>query len=315
MKAKFLKILYLSSLFVAIVDAHSARGQKAAEQRERLLATILDGHDPYQVGVAYRSLFQLVGTKGLEDLLDHKNPGVAIQAAWELCRERAGKDPRGNVQRFLGFVEGRTQLELPLRWEVQLVGAGLSPIPPHPPARTKALEPYLGVAPSVKRVTRFRVELEPPPFKESALGISFPPDVAVKRENGKIVFTRGQASGFLSEAAFQTLHRLEPLRGNCSVLIGPKHTYIILFDKVGGSYVLAQIDSESGTIRWRANGWALDTMHGTGSWYHSPILVLTERQTAAFGAVSGGSYLEVYDRQSGRCSYRFATNLWYAPEK
>ena len=312
MKAKLLSLLYLSSLFVANIEARSARAQKEPDQRERLLATILDGQDPYQVGVAYRSLFQLVGTKGIEDLVEHKNPGIAIQAAWELCRERAGKDPRGNVQRFLGFVEGRTRLELPLRWEVAIVTESAPRIPP---ARRKALEPYLGVAPFLKRVGRFDLEVEPLPFKESALGISVSSELAVKKENAKILFTRGEASVSVGADQFQQLLRPGTFLDNCSVLIGPKHSYVILFDDFGGSFALAHINSDTGRIGWQAKGWALDTGEGTGPWHHWPILVTTEGQIAVFGVVSGASYLEVYDHQSGRCSYRFATNLWYAPKK
>jgi hypothetical protein len=326
MKAKLLSLLYLSSLFVANIEARSARAQKEPDQRERILATILDPQVPpdagevYRsrvvprlVGEAYRSLFRLVGPNGLDSLLDHKNPGVAIQSAWELCRERAGKDPRGNVQRFLGFVEGRTHLKIPLRWEVEVLSESVSQIPRD--RRKAALEPYFRVAPFIKRDTMFGVEVEPPPFKESALGVSVPGDVVVRREHGKILFSRGDASAVLSELSFETLHPSESFLNYCSIMFGSKQSYIILSDIAGSSFALAQINSESGTIRWRVKGWALNTGPATGYLYHWPTLVSTENQIAVFGVVSGSSYLEVYDRQSGRCCYRFATNLWYAPEK
>jgi hypothetical protein len=314
MKPVVLPLLCLATFFAANDDRLWAQGPKDTDQRDRLIATILESQKSREVGAAYRSLFRLVGKPGLEALLQHENPGIAIQAAWELCLERvAVKDPRGDVQRFLGFVEGRTQLEIPLRWEVEVFKETVSRIPPK---QRKALEPYLGIAPFLKRVEEVGLIEEPPAFKEGALGLSFPADVTVKSENGRIVLAHGKATVSVREDLFQELRRGASFLDDCSVMIGSKHSHIVLTDTVGGAFVLAQIESESGRLRWRVKGMAVGTdFPCAGRWYHWPILVSTEKHIAVFGIVARACYLEVYERDSGRCSYRFATNLWYVGKK
>src|SRR5262249_34016444 len=156
-------------------------------------------------------------------------------------------DPRRSVQRFLGFVEGRTQFEIPLRWEVAVVAETASPVPPD---QAKTLDPYLTVAPFLRTLKGVGVIEEPPVWGKQSSGISLPSDTSMKKENARVIFTCGRASLSISERLFESLRASASLLLKCSVTIGPKRSEILLFDNVGGKVVLAEIESESGKLVW-----------------------------------------------------------------
>jgi hypothetical protein len=314
MKAAALRLLCLVALFAANDDRLWAQGPKDTDQRDRLIATILESQKSREVGAAYRALFRVVDRRGLHALVGHKNPGIAMQAAWELCLARvAVKDPRGNVQRFLGFVEGRTQLDVPLRWEVALV---IRLVPLAPPDIDKALKDYLGVAPFLEKGPNGSVNFPAPEFRKSVLGLWAPSEITVKKENGKVVFSQGQASIFLEEEDLLQESRLGKSRERnyCMLTIGSDSSYLILYDLFGDQGSLLSLDTRTSKIRWRAQVMCMGAekfARRTGSWYHEAILVPAGEDVAVFGIGSDGCYLEAFDRQTGRNSYRFATNLWY----
>src|SRR5262249_36995278 len=74
---------------------------------------------------AYAALLEGRSEEELTALSCDSDTGIAIAAAWELYRRRASVagETTGPLQRWLGFIGGRTRLCLPLRWEVQLVRA------------------------------------------------------------------------------------------------------------------------------------------------------------------------------------------------
>jgi hypothetical protein len=313
-----------SALFAVIAGAvlvadtdHQCRAQlqQNVDQRERLIRDIVEAKTSDELGKAYRSLFRLVGRHGLADLLRDPNTGIALQAAWEIASERPPKDPRANIQRFIGFVRGRTQMQVPLLWEVGLICHSL--FFSHPSQRDATLKEYVHIAAFLKIVDG-SVRQGPLPYKVSPLGISLPAGMSAKKEKDKIVISRGQASILVRADLFEDLRSRRWFKFDyCSVLIGPKYAYLILHDQFGSRFPLVKLDTQSGKKCWQASVMAFGTENLgplTGSWDHYPELVSTDDNIAIFGLGAGGCYLEAFDQQTGKNCYRFATNLWYVPK-
>src|SRR5262249_19794154 len=79
----------------------------------------------------YRKLFNRFGKEGVRLLKHNAHAGVALQAAWEDVRtaplsrqfRSVTPDPK-RLTWFLGFVEGRLALDVPVWWKTTLLNAG-----------------------------------------------------------------------------------------------------------------------------------------------------------------------------------------------
>jgi hypothetical protein len=277
---------------------------------ERLRQAVLQAENSGQAGKAYRTLFKALDREGLEGLEHDRDSGIALQAAWELHVERAIRGKRSpHPERFLGFLEGRTKLRVPLRWEVELV---TEPLPSDRIA--PAMEDYLPIAPFFSKEDGLYKE-EPERFDETNLGPRVPSGTRLTRTEGGITIMVRDATVTMDEKLFQQIKK-EP-RGEFDELravLGPKFSYIAWYDPIGDPFPLVCLDSRSGKLRWRVKSWgsgADNRLGYSGPTRHDVYVSVASGKVVLFGrAFGGGCYLEAFSEDTGSSLYRFSTSYW-----
>lgn len=124
-------ITFSNLLFIGSV-IHSDPVQKKLEK------TITTSKDMDKVAEATTVLIRLAMPNRLEELVHHKNDSIALLAAWQRAVRTANPDSftkwandldrsidRRALQRFLGFVEGRIKIKLPVWWDHSIAQAGV----------------------------------------------------------------------------------------------------------------------------------------------------------------------------------------------
>jgi len=92
--------------------------QKDPEEVDNILEKQKGAHSPNEFGSAYFEFFKGQSSEQKRHLRLNPNPGIAVHAAWELCIEDPTTRFCSRPHRFVGFVEGKFGLEIPLYWEI-----------------------------------------------------------------------------------------------------------------------------------------------------------------------------------------------------
>jgi hypothetical protein len=266
-----------------------------------------------EAGKAYRALFKRLDREGLANLENDREPGIELQAAWELHVARAIAAKRiPQPQRFLGFLEGRTKLRIPLRWEIDLATTSVA----HSPDRiAQTMDDYLSIASFITKRKDGTYREEAEPFQETILGAHVPAGTRLKRADGKIAITVVKATVTTEDRLFQRLKKeLSADFTMLRVAPGPKQSYLVWYEPDGHSYPVVCLDSQSGQILWKTVSWASGSQNLLGyggQMNHDVELVPVPGKLLVFGSVFiGGQYLEAFSSETGSCLFRFSSSRW-----
>jgi hypothetical protein len=282
-----------------------------------LRQAILRAKTSQEAGRAYRAFFRGLDRETLELQENDPDVGIALQAAWELHVERAiARKRTPHAERFLGFLEGRTKLRVPLRWEVELV---TDPLVHAPDRMAVTLDDYLPLAPFLSKKDGLYHE-EPERFDGTPLGPRVTAGTRLKKTEGEVAITVGDATVTMEEQLFQQVKK-EP-RGEFDELravLGSKRSYVVWYDPVGGPFPLICLDSHSGKLLWRAQSWgsgADNRLGFSGPTRHDVYVSVVPGKVVLFGSTLGGScYLEAFSAETGSSLYRFSSNSWCIYDK
>jgi hypothetical protein len=241
-------------------------------------------------------------------LKDDPYLGTALAASWESNTNTGFTKLNPNPQRFLGFLEGRTRLKVPLEWEVWLITEL------HRDDQKlidSSLKRYLPIAPFLKDVDGSVMDVSPP-FSQTPLGIWIPPGTELKKHGKMITISVGANSVTVREELLDRLRKASS--GDLlKAVLGPKHSYIALFSGSGQAFPLLCLESNSGRVIWEAETWGYGGENvkgvGTGITHHEIEIVVGDKKVALFGQ-GWGCYLEVFDRDTGANLCRFSTSYW-----
>jgi hypothetical protein len=280
---------------------------------ERLRQAVLQAKTYAQAGKAYRALFKRLDREGLANLENDPDPGIALQAAWELHVARAIAAKRiPQPQRFLGFLEGRTRLRIPLRWEIELATTSVA----HSPDRiAQTMDDYLPIAPFITKRKDGTYREEAQPVEETTLGPHVPADTRLKRTDGMIAITVGKATVTIEDRLFRQLKKeIAPDFTILRVALGPKQSYLVWYEPTGHSFPVVCLDSQSGKVLWKTTSWASGSQNLLGyggQMNHDVELVPVPGKLLVFGSVFvGDQYLEAFSSETGSCLFRFSSSRW-----
>jgi hypothetical protein len=312
----FLGTLYLNA---------EAPGHQASLSPEQIIARIGSARNSNEAGKLYEALTDALGPRELADLMSHRDNSIALMAAWELYGnpQRAA---RFTPERFVGFIEGRTGLRIPARWDLELLRQsrgirGYATLRRLLEENESRYQPFLRRSQTTRqgKVYEDFVIIDPERLK-SLYGMSISNDMCVKKWQDFVILSKGMATCRIRQELlikhFGVPRSPEAwvYRG-CDVYIGASRSYIALHEDSGGrTFPLICVDSPSGTLEWQADVWAAGAEHVPGLGGRSnmvPTIVLGKGTVAVFGGADGACYLETFDAANGGAQLRFATNNWF----
>jgi hypothetical protein len=262
---------------------------------------------PWQAGKAYKECSKAVGAAGLSRLRRDRDLGIALFAAWER-RGLPGESDRGGPQRFLGLVEGRTRLAIPLRWEVEVVRRWFED---RPLSVQSALKPYLRVCPFVKEDPDHTLGIETEGMHRTGARLRASADTSVTAKGDFLVIrVKGAASELRLRAALvRKLGEQYPLIQACTAAIGPDVSIVAFYDLAGARFPLLCVETRTGAVKWQKEAWAVNFVGISSSALHRLDIVRTEESVGVFGH-TGLCYLEVFRLKDGKPECRFTTDYW-----
>jgi hypothetical protein len=247
----------------------------------------------------------------LIELTSHPDDAIALHAAWELA-ERAVKSKNDTPPaRFLGFVQGRVRLPIPVEWEVQLVGRSMWRSPPE--LVDKKLLEYLPSCPLLVR-DHETVIMRPAVFKRVSF-FNAPRESLCKVERDTVLFESNGRTIRLSSALLNRWPESRIRDRRLRASLGSQHSWLACFERYGAGFPIICVETETGRLVWKTDVWAqgADNLGWfTGSWDHDLSIVVKDDKVALFGRGAANCYLEVLEAKTGSVLLRFSTNYWYA---
>jgi hypothetical protein len=266
--------------------------------------------DSEVAGRAIQRVLKVAGSD-LKPLLADENTGIALRAAWEIAQRRAKSGDESAWPWFVGFLQGRTKLQIPLRWEFNLAWRFFDP------SRTKQGE--LILRSYMKKTDELYDHDGLPRWKRPAQPKG---DAAEwRRDRSKRKADPGELA--LTTAAGHTL-RISAVASKkvwsksrfdaVSALAVGQLTYAAFPTDMGEGFPVVCMRRESSEIVWEAKSWGSGEVIGqfTGPTGHEMSLDQRGDIIAVFGSSVMGSYLEVFDSKSGKLVFRFCPSDWNA---
>ena len=309
---------WLITSYLSIVCAFVSCGWLAAyagepspqgETVDRLRGVIVHAKDFFEAGEACNKLFRRLDKQQLREWSRDTNIGIALAAYAELhgnlvprANSRAEhlkllygrlsgglpevdreslpehvRDPL-DAQRFLGFLEARTGLQVPRWWE----------------------EAYQ------EQYTCGIFEYQ----ESSVLGfLEVPIGLSLRETNGRIVVRRGDSSFSVPKPVVDKVDS-EQLFQRCTATIKGDTGVVAFFDGPGSCFLFCV---KNNTLQWSAEAWnygAPNRIGVTGPWTHDLEVSIQEKCVAVFGTGTGGAYVEAFDKKTGANIFRFSQTYW-----
>lgn len=292
---KHARVLVIAVLAVLALTGVSVPRAQQGEARSvaRLREDVRKAANPAELNKAYEALFDGVGRYKLPDLIQDDDLGVAVHAAW--AYNKATYQRRGTwlaptevvaperAERFLGFLEGRTRLKIPLWWDMAFA------------------DPFLNL------------KSDDSDFHQTGLGglgIRAPIGTELVKKGDRIVVTvhssveaNRTASVTIDESVLDQLEEYQAFE-KCAAQVKPEESFLAFYTDLGSRFPLIAVDSHSGKVLWRAEVWSRDAAFG-GVSDHVAEIVVNDNFVAVFGICVVERYVEAFDRKTGACVFRF----------
>jgi hypothetical protein len=306
--AAVIAILIVSGLiFGGRLDSKEAEEFSEGELRDRVIAA-KTSHDS---GRAFARYFKEVGRNGLDRLKNDADTGIALEAAWEqhavVMPEELDPDrdvdslpPRvlraGDAQRFFGFLEGRTGLEIPEWWE------GRRNFPPRLDNWERPIHEF--------EETDF--SLRDGGGKLKVIKSFYGPKSSAVRVNEGLLLSNGSRKLIVAADVVEKWKNDAPVGTEfCDFYVGGERSYVAIYNEIGFEFPLFCIETKSGKLLWKVRVWGQRLPLGmlfTGSGYHHEIeLDVSDERVEVWGAGLFGSYVESFAAKTGAVRFRFST--------
>jgi hypothetical protein len=235
---------------------------------------------------------------------------LALTAAWHRYVHPGLPDQPLRPQRFLGFVEGRTGVAVPIRWQLAVIQLWWRTLE----ARASEMESYFPICPFLKKDTPYpgmyavmaETYRDRPPLSRVA------PDLDVVEEGPTLVFKQGPQTIRVKSADLNLHGRngYDVFANRFSGLLTHDLAFLARYDDLGNPYSLYCFNAPSGQLRWKALCWGEGPcLTVGGNSYHWVWLAASLERIAVFGD-TGGPYLEVFEKSNGKSLGRFSGDCW-----
>lgn len=251
---------------------------------------LLKADSPEKLAQAYRGLFDHCTSEELRELVAHPDYSVALGAGWERVRRtlpeekqaKALPPDKNELYRFLGLVEGRTQIPLPERWASIVLSAGSYGRGNIWFPRPKGLFEPGGYAPDTGE-ERPALQKEGDQWKVTLDGKMWSAPKGVDYERDTLVVASA------SETLFLASYNYWP----------------------ANPFAVYALDRQTGKTLWWSNVWAEGALfHYEGRGWHDVQLRVQGQHLVVFGIGDGTAYVEAFDAKTGKNLYRFCTSYY-----
>jgi hypothetical protein len=276
------------------------------------LASLTRAETFEQAASAYAESFRSRNGASADEFLHSADTTTAVHAAWLRCRRQRVRNDAAicSPSRFLGFLEARMQVELPLRWEVALIARALGGLADDASLIEAAWRPYQGACPELQRIgPGGDYLLRGYPLWKNSSGFLSPPDVRVDRDGDVLTIQQGKMTIRLAHGV--TSHEVDR-KDHCVVTLGPQRSFIGFYDAFAESYPLICVRTVSGDLIWKrkvlAIGGELLASKRFGPYGHNVAMMLSGDTVAVFGDDEFSCYVEAFSVATGERVFRFCTD-------
>lgn len=272
----------ITTLLSAVSFAQDNNATNETKSLEELTAAVISA-ESFEVWDAYRGLFAAVHTDELGTLLRHQHASISLQAAWERAigtltdkEVEDGQRPHDQaLNQFIGFVEGRTRMELP-KWWSDFVLRG--PVNAKQTWYDNAGQKF----------------------------VSAPKGTTVSVDNGHYTLQIANDTVVMPDAILSKTDSGD-LRCRMSGVFTPKHCFVAIHDDVGFPHNVACLDRATGKLIWLQK--ACGCWIGGASGVHESWVTVTVQDdlVVIFGASWTGFYLHAFEATTGTSQFKMST--------
>lgn len=207
---------------------------------------------------------------------------------YSLSSEKLARDPL-DAQRFFGFLESRVGLKLPRWWE----------------------EAYLEL-----HTVDFVFEYEEAPLGKTMHSgfLEVPTGLSVTQRDGQIAVRRGDCSFSLPKRIVDELEvDREEWFDRCNAAFGEDIGVVAFVTQSGSCFLFCVKNNE---VLWRREFWGPGYFGmGSGVWVNDFEVSIQGDVVAVFGTGGSGTYVEVFDKKTGKNIFRFSQSYWIQRKK
>lgn len=251
--------------------------------------------NPKRTFILFEQYFRLTPP---EQYLFDANRSLALRSAWESLKRRAlarHATTREDLGYFVGLMESRLRTRAPQWWVDDILAAE---------TRGEGT-----VEPSVQ--AGWRIDVKYPDDQCIELDdyhMAFRSGLSLRIDGENVVIHEGSVARSLPQSKFLEGRALPD---SMDARLLPDETFLVVGD-VTGSYFFVQSFDSMGNRRWRADGWG-EGLEGGGSglWACFYEARVTDAEFFVFGSGNGSSFVEGFDRRTGRATVRFLTEYFY----
>jgi hypothetical protein len=275
-------------------------------------------HSPAALAKRIQALVLRSPLQKLNELVAGPDSTIALAAAWERVRQKIPADTKrkiagpytsglgfwnsipgpekADLARFLGLVEGRTQLPIPRAWEASVGSAKYNP------DRSVVFPTLQDMFPLCQTVMSSLME-SVSPRREG--------DHWIVEAGGAPLALPGEDPGL-------------PFRESARVEVKGDMAYVALYDDEGSPYAIYAAERGKRRIIWSSKVWASGGYDkgepwvergGTGLSWQCVEMQLVGDRLGVFGISFFGAYVEVFDARTGENECRFSTSYFPVKER
>ncbi len=285
-------------------EARSAKTTTTASAKtQKHVSEVLRAPTALHLRIAYKALLKKAQPRDLRKLKSGLYDGIALQLAWsDVTRStfnegRRLKQTNNGMQldrralsRFVGFLEGRLRVTIPVWWEKAVLGG-------------RALNCDSLSFPVEENFT----------YQKTKYGPWAPVGTFMLKRGQDVLLQSGKESLTVPPAVIQGTPDLGP---SVSALVGPFRSYVALHWSTSGKFFLFCIEPMESKVLWKTSVWADNTVlvqggafrAGTRPGVHAVTIKEQGDRVFVFGSDGLSIYVEGFKRKDGASLFRFCTS-------
>jgi hypothetical protein len=257
------------------------------------LMLILEAKESAITRDAYARVLRKLSPERLRTLKAHSNTGIALSAAWEVTQRgirSRGKVNPADMERFLGFCEGRLQSRIDKTWDETLLSA------------------MVGVDGRIAFPKEPTVELR----QCLKYDFSHSRQLGVELQNDHVVFTTSRDSVRLSTLVLDSiLYRARNGVGRrIEMVANEDRAYFAIHSACASPYSIVCVERRSGDVLWQSDVWASGGLYAyEGRCWQWVDLKAGDGSVTVMGVAQDVAYVEAFSGDDGSNLFRFNTTL------
>lgn len=272
-------------------DVRGTSAQVPSPRANPLLTSLDERFGDLEGRMDWCMAFYKSDTSELSELMLDQNDMIAVRAAWErqvrqfpaiTVGSTIKTDPR-QIERFVGFVEGRLHVHPPRAWIQGMFSVSVAP----------------------RRATTFHL---PKVAHHRTNSIFVVPDaVSLVRDRGAATIAMADRRSTFSLEEFAEFSEREEPR----IAVAFHDSVCVIAGYSSDRNIVLCLDAGTGAVRWRAYGWGSGMVSSSGRGHADVVeLMITDDNVFAFATTAFAASIDRFDIKSGNATLRFGTADW-----